>query len=62
MAEDPATVRPASWLTDHGINLNWTFNELLAAANVPKPASVLSLTSGMLLLGRRVRRWRTGRR
>ena len=56
MAEDPAAVRPASWLTDHGINADWTFNELLAAANVPEPATALLLTGGMILLGRRLRR------
>jgi hypothetical protein len=58
-AEDPAAVRPASWLTDHGINPDWTLNELLAAANVPEPATALLLTGGMILCGLRLRGQRT---
>jgi hypothetical protein len=56
-AEDPATVRSADWLTDRGVNPDWTYNELLAAANVPEPASALLLTIGMICLGLRLFRW-----
>jgi hypothetical protein len=53
-AEDPTTVRSADWLADNGINPNWTFNELLAVANVPEPASALLLMVGMISLNRRI--------
>lgn len=56
-AEDPATVRSPDWLTDHGVNPDWTFNELLAVANVPEPATALLLMSGMMLVLLRARRW-----
>lgn len=55
-AEDPNTVRSATWLTDHGINPDWTFDELLAIANVPEPATALLLAGGLISVGRRVRR------
>ena len=57
MAEDPDAPRSPTWLTDHGINPNWTFAELLAVANVPEPASALLLAWGLVLVARRVRRW-----
>ncbi len=52
-AEDPVTVRSADWLTDNGVDPNWMFNQILAAANVPEPASALLLTIGMIWLGLR---------
>lgn len=55
MAEDPATIRSATWLTDHGIDPDWTFDKLLAAANVPEPASAVMMMGGMMLLVLRVR-------
>ncbi len=55
-AEDPASVRSASWLTDHGIDPAWSFGELLSAANVPEPASALLLAGGVMLLASRLRR------
>jgi len=55
-AEDPASVRSPSWLTDHGIDPNWTFNELLSAANVPEPACALLMAGGVMLLASRLRR------
>jgi hypothetical protein len=55
-AEDPAGVRSASWLTDHGIDPAWTFGELLSAANVPEPTSAILFAGGVLLLASRLRR------
>lgn len=46
-AEDPATVRSATWLTDNGIDPDWSFDELLAVANVPEPATALLLLGGI---------------
>lgn len=59
LAEDPASARSPTWLTDHGIDRAWTFNELLMAARVPEPAGFALLASGvMLLVGRLHRRKR----
>ena len=55
-AEDPASLRSPTWLTDHGIDPAWTFGELLTAANVPEPAGALLLAGGAMLLAGRLRR------
>lgn len=49
-AEGPGAMRSPTWLTDHGINPGWTFNELLAAARVPEPAGFMLLAGGVMLL------------
>lgn len=59
-AEDPAAVRSPTWLTDHGINPTWTFNELLAAANVPEPAGFVLLAGAVVFFASRLRRRRNG--
>ena len=56
LAEDPASVRSPTWLTDHGIDPAWTFNELLSAANVPEPAGALLPAGGAILMAGRLRR------
>jgi hypothetical protein len=53
-------VRSSTWLTDHGINPTWTFNELLAAANVPEPAGFVLLAGAVVFFASRLRRRRNG--
>lgn len=60
-AEDPNTVRSATWLTDNGIDPDWTFDELLEAVNVPEPASALLMLGGMVWLVRCSRKLKPNR-